>query len=40
MEMVIVDPEDLDFVETRAIGRILSVLATVVAEMETVDLLQ
>ena len=40
MEMVIVDLEDLDFVETGAIGWILSVLATVAVEMETVDLLR
>ena len=40
MEMVIVDPKNLDFAETRAIGWILSVLATVAAEMETVDLLR
>ena len=39
MEMVIVDPEDLDFAEMGAIGWILSVLATVTAEMETADLL-
>ena len=39
MEMVIVDPEDLDFAEMRAIGWILSVLATVATEMETADLL-
>ena len=40
MEMVIVDLEDLDFAETGAIGWILSVLAIVAAEMETVDLLR
>ena len=34
--MVIVDPEDLDFVEMGAIGWILSVLEM---EMETIDLL-
>ena len=39
VEMVIVDPEDLDFAEMGAIGWILSVLATVAAEMETIDLL-
>ena len=39
VEMVIMDPEDLDFAETRAIGWILSVLATVAAEVETADLL-
>ena len=39
MEMVIVDPEDLDFAETGAIGWILSVLAIVVAEMEAANLL-
>ena len=33
------DLEDLDFVETGAIGWILSVLATVVVEMEATDLL-
>ena len=39
VEMVIVDSEDLDIVEMRAIGWILSVLVTVAAEMETTDLL-
>ena len=39
MKIVIVDPEDLDFVEIGVIGWILSVLATVVAEMETTNLL-
>ena len=39
MEMVIVDSEDLDFAETGAIGWILSVLATIAAEMETTNLL-
>ena len=39
MEMVIVDPKDLDFVEMAAIGWILSVLAMLVVEMETADLL-
>ena len=37
--MVIVDPEDLNCAETGAIGWILSVLAIVVAEMETTDFL-
>ena len=37
--MVIVDPEDLDFAETGAIGWILSVLATVAAKMKATDLL-
>ena len=37
MEMVIMDPED--FVEMGAIGWILSVLAMLVMEMETADLL-
>ena len=45
MEMVIVDLEDVDledlyFAETGAIGWILSVLATIVAEMEIADLLR
>ena len=40
MEMVIVDLEDLDFAKMGAIGWILSVLATVAAEMEIVDLLR
>ena len=40
MEMVIVDLEDLDFVETGAIGWILSVLAIVTVEMEIADLLR
>ena len=39
MEMVIVDPEDLDFAKTGAIGWILSMLATVATEMKTTDLL-
>ena len=39
MEMVILDLEDLDFAETAAIGWILSLLATIAAEMEIVDLL-
>ena len=33
------DLEDLDFTETETIGWILLVLATVAAEMKTVDLL-
>ena len=37
--MVKVDLEDWDCAETGAIGWTLSVLATVVAEMETADLL-
>ena len=40
MEMVITDPEDVNFAEMGAIGWILSVLATVAAEIETADLLQ
>jgi len=40
MEMVIVDPEDLGFVETGAIGWIFSVLATVAIEMEIANLLR
>ena len=39
MEMVIVDPKDLDFAKTGAIGWILSVLATIAIEMEATDLL-
>ena len=39
IEMVKVDPKDLDYVEMRAIGWILSALTKVVAEMETVYLL-
>ena len=39
MEIVIVNLEDLDFAETGVIGWILSVLATVVVEMEIADLL-
>ena len=34
------DPEDLDFAEMGAIGWILSVLVTVAAKMEIVDLLR
>ena len=37
--MVKVHPKDLDCVEIGAIGWTLSVLATVVAEIETADLL-
>ena len=40
VEMVIVDPEDLDCAETEAIGWTLLVLATVAAEIETADLLR
>ena len=40
MEMVIVDLEDLDCTETRAIGWILLVLTKVAVEMEAVDLLR
>ena len=40
MEMVKVKLEDLDCAETGAIGWTLLVLATVVAEIETNDLLQ
>ena len=40
VEMVIVDLEDLECAEMGAICWILSVLATVAAEMETVDLLR
>jgi len=39
VEMVIVDPENLYCAETGAIGQTLSVLATVIAEMKTTDLL-
>ena len=39
VDMVKVRPEDLDFAETGVIGWILSVLATVVVEMEIADLL-
>ena len=38
--MVIVDPKDLDFAETGAIGWILLVLAIVAIEMKTTDLLR
>ena len=37
--MVKVDPEDWDYVETGAMGWTLLVLAIVVTEMETADLL-
>ena len=40
VDMVKVRSEDLDCAETRAIGWTLSVLAIVVAEIETADLLQ
>ena len=40
MEIVIVNPKDLDFTEMEAIGWILSVLATITVEMETADLLR
>ena len=40
VEMVIVDPEDLDFAETRVISWILLELTTVAAKMETTDLLR
>ena len=40
VDMVKVHPEDLDYVETRAIGWTLSMLATVAAEIEIVDLLR
>ena len=39
MEMVIVEPKDLDFAEMGAIDWILSVLATVAAEIETTNFL-
>ena len=40
VEMVIVDPEDLDCADTGAIGQTLSMLATVIAKMKTTDLLR
>ena len=40
LEMVKVDLEDQDCAKTRAIGWSFSVLATVVAEIETADLLR
>ena len=38
--MVKVRPKDLNYAETRAIGWILSMLATVAAKIEIVDLLR
>ena len=40
LEMVKMDLEDLDYVEMGAIGWILLVVATVVAKMETTNLLR
>ena len=40
MEMVIVDPKDLDFLQMEAIGWILLVLVTIATKIETTDLLQ
>ena len=40
VKMVKVDPEDLDYAEMRVIGWTLLVLATVVAKIETADLLR
>ena len=40
VDMVKVRPGDLDYAEMGAIGWTLSVLATVVAEIDTADLLQ
>ena len=40
VEMAKVDPKDLDYAETEAIGWTLLVLATVAAEIETADLLR
>ena len=40
VDMVKMRPEDLDCVETEAIGWTLSVLAIVAAEIEIVDLLR
>ena len=40
VNMVKMRPKDLDCAETEAIGWTLSVLATVAAEIETVDLLR
>ena len=40
VDMVKVRLEDLDCAETRAIGQTLSMLATVIAEMKTTDLLR
>ena len=39
VEIMIVDPEDLDCAEMGAIGWILSMLATVAAEIEAANLL-
>ena len=39
LEMVKVDPEDLDYVEIGAIGWSFSVLATVAVEIKTANLL-
>ena len=40
MEMVIVDPNDLDFLQMEVIGWILLVLVIVVVEIKTTDVLQ
>ena len=40
VDMVKVCPEDLDYTKTGAIGWTLSVLATIAAEIETIDLLR
>ena len=40
VDMVKMRPEDLDCAETGAIGWTLSVLATIVAQIETADLLR
>ena len=40
VDMVKVQPEDLDYAETGAIGWTLSVLATVATKIETADLLR
>ena len=40
VDMVKVRPEDLDYAKTGAIGWTLSVLATITAEIETIDLLR
>ena len=40
VDMVKVHSEDLDYTEMEAIGWTISVLATVVAEIETTDLLR
>ena len=39
VEMVKVRPEDLDYVETGAIGWTCSMLVTIAAEIKTIDLL-